>query len=248
MLCEVSWFGIDFAFTIMNPLAMHHSKVIPEMYKRLGREGEGPERLVRWYRLRDSMGAPADPTHQKVRLMKEYNRERLHAEVFDNDPAAIEMYARMEAKERQPPEDLREALSYFKTKNKELTVVSEVSGVEGTMTISSSLSANGLSSFFRELISPAGRFTPAGSLIDQQPFLGSFKKDGTLYERLASYLDSRGISPGRRAMIGDDPKLDVGFAKSHGFVTVQYTGLIDRGKSPEADFYLARWSDLPRLL
>ncbi len=248
MLSDVTWFGIDFAFTMMNPLVMHHSKVIPELYKKLGREGEGPGRLARWYSLRDSMGAPTDPPHQKVRLMKEYNRERLHAEVFDNEPAAIEMYAEMEARERKPPEDLRAALEYLKSKHKELAVVCEVSGIDGVMTISASLRVNDLTGLFSELISPAGRFTPAGRLIDQQPFAGSFKKDGTLYGRLASYLDSRGIPRGKRAMVGDDPKLDVGFAKVHGFETIQYTGLIDRGRNPEADFYIGRWSELLKLL
>ncbi len=248
VLNDVDWIGIDFAFTMMNPLAMHHSKVIPELYRNLGRESEGPERLARWYRLRDSFGAPTDPLHQKVRLMKEYNRDRLHAEVFENDPAVIRMYAEMEARERKPPEHLRAALGYIRSKGKELAVVSEVSGVEGTMTISASLKANDLAEFFSDLISPAGRFAPDGRLIDQSPFQGSFKKDGSLYERLASYLDSRGIHAGKRAMVGDDPKMDIGFAKNNGFVTVQYTGLIDRGRSPEADFYLARWSDLPDLL
>ncbi len=247
-MSDVDWIGIDFAFTIMNPLAMHHSKVIPEMYKNLGREAEGQERLARWYKLRDSMGAPTDPTHQKVRLMKEYNRERLHSEVFDNDPAAIESYAEMEAKERKPPSDLRAALVHLKSKGKELAVVSEVSGVDGTMTISNSLRLNDLTEFFGELISPAGRFTSRGGLIDPHPFSGSFKRDGTLYDRLASYLDSRRIPVGKRAMVGDDPKLDVGFAKSRGFVTVQYTGLIDRGRSPEADYHLGNWSDITNLL
>jgi FMN phosphatase YigB (HAD superfamily) len=245
---DVKWFGIDFAFTIMNPLTLHHSAVIPEMYKRLGRQREGPKRLAKWYKLRDSMGTPGDQPHQKVRLLKEYNRDRLYTEVFDDDPAVIDLYAEMEALERRPPDDLKAALEYLKRKKKSLSVVSEVSGVKGTLTVSASLRAHPLLGLFDELITPAGRFTPEGKLLDETAFAGATKKDGTIYERLAVYLDSKGIHAGQRAIVGDDPKLDVEYAKRCGFVTIQYTGVIDRGRTDKADYLLARWSELPGLL
>ncbi len=245
---DVKWFGIDFAFTIMNPLTLHHSVVIPEMYRRLGRKSEGPKRLKVWYKLRDSMGSPDDQPHQKVRLLKEYNRERFYAEVFDNDPDVIGMYAEMEATERRPPDDLKAALEYLKRKGKSLSVVSEVSGIKGTLTVSASLRAHHLLGLFDEIITPAGRFSPEGKLLDENAFAGSSKKDGTIYERLAVYLDSEGIHAGQRAMVGDDPKLDVDLAKKYGFITIQYTGVIDRGRTEKADYLLTRWSELPELL
>lgn len=248
MLSAVRWFGIDFAFTIMNPLTLHHSVVIPEMYKRLGRQAEGPARLALWYKLRDSMGSPSDPPHQKVRLLKEYNRDRFYAEVLDNDQDAIDMYSEMEATERKPPEDLKGALEYLKKKGKGLSVVSEVSGIKGTLTVSASLRAHRLLGLFDEIITPAGRFTPEGTLLDETAFAGASKKDGTIYERISIYLDSKGIHAGQRAMVGDDPKLDVEFAKKCGFVTIQYSGVLDRGRSEKADYLLTRWSELPRLL
>ena len=248
MLSDVKWFGIDFAFTIMNPLTLHHSVVIPEMYRRLGRPTEGPRRLEMWYKLRDSMGSPSDLPHQKVRLLKEYNRDRFLAEVFDNDPDAIDLYAEMEAIERKPPEDLKGALEYLKRKGKSLSVVSEVFGVKGTLTVSASVRAHRIIGLLDEIITPAGRFTPDGKLLDETAFTGTSKKDGTIYERIGVYLDSKGIRAGQRAMVGDDPKLDVEFAKKWGFVTIQYTGVIDRGGSDKADYSLARWSDLPKLL
>ncbi|MDA4128583.1 MAG: hypothetical protein OK422_03910 [Thaumarchaeota archaeon] len=247
-LSDVRWFGIDFAFTLMNPLTMHHSTVLPEMYKRLGRGEEGKERLERWYKLREAMGSPGDAPHQKVRLMKEYNRRRLHAEVFDNDPAAIKMYAEMEAIERRPPEGTKEALEYLRGKGKGLSVVSEVSGVEGTLSISESLRANKLLGLFDELITPAGRFTTTGALIDGVTFKGTSKKDGTIYERLANYLDSKEVGTGARAMVGDDPKSDIESAKERGFVTIQYSGVINRGRSEKADYFLSNWSELRLLL
>ncbi len=247
-LSGIKWFGIDFGFTIMNPLTMHHSVVIPEMYKRLGRESVGDERLVRWYRLRDSMGSPSDPPHQKVRLLKEYNRDKLYVEVFDNDPVVIEMYAEMEARERKPSEDFRATLEYMKAKKKSLAVVSEVMGTQGTLTISASLRAHGLLGFFDEIITPGGRFTPEGTLLDETTFAGTTKKDGSIYERLASYLKSHQIHGGQRAMVGDDPKQDIEQAKKYGFVTIQYCGIIDRGKAEQADLMVKRWSDLKELL
>ncbi len=247
-LSDVKWVGIDFAFTIMNPLTMHHSVVIPEMYRQLGRPAEGPKRLELWFKLRDSMGSPGDPPHQKVRLLKEYNRDRFHAEVLDNDPVAIGKYAEMEAKERKIPEDLKGALEYLKAKKKSLSVVSEVSGIKGTLTVSASLRAHGLAGLFDEIITPAGRFTPEGKLLDGNAFAGATKKDGTIYERIAEYLDSRNIRAGQRAMVGDDPKLDVEFAKKCGFVAIQYAGVIDRGRSEKADYFLTSWADLKQLL
>lgn len=248
MLKDVSWVGVDYAFTIMNPLTLHHSKVIPYIYRRLGREGEGQERLARWYRMRDSMGNPTDAPHQKVRLMKEYHRNEMLATVFDNDPKAVALYAEMEALERRPPEDAGVGLGCLRAKGKTLAVVTEVIGTQGAMTVSASLSVHGLDRYFEEIITPSGRYGTKGELLDEEGFAGSTKKEGTIYDRLAAYLDGRGVPAGRRAMVGDDPKLDVEFSKKRGFFAVQYYGIIDRGPSDQADLRLARWSDVCGLL
>jgi phosphoglycolate phosphatase-like HAD superfamily hydrolase len=248
LLSGVEWFGIDYAFTIMNPLTLHHSKVIPEMYRRMGRTEEGRERLARWYRLRDSMGNPTDPPHQKVRLMKEYHRDEMLAKVFDDDPRAKALYAEMEARERRPPDDLKVGLECLMSHGKTMSVVSEVIGAQGAMTVGSTLRAHGLTGYFEEVVTPSGRFSPTGEFLGEGGFVGSTKKEGTLYDRLAAYLDSRGIGPGKRAMVGDDTKLDVEFSKKRGFVSVQYTGIIDRGRSVHADYTLASWSEICKLL
>jgi len=248
MLSGVKWVGVDFAFTIMNPLTMHHSKVIPEMYRRLGRESEGAERVARWNRLRDSMGSTTDPPHQKVRLMKEYHRDEMLAKVFDDDPKAKELYLEMEAQERRPPEDAAAGLRCLKSAGKTVSVVSEVIGSHGAMAISMSIRAHGLHGFFDEIITPSGRFTPYGILLDEGNFAGATKKEGTLYDRLAAYLDSKGIRAGQRAMVGDDPKLDVEFSKKRGFVAVQYCGIIDRGRTSEADYTITAWSEICKIL
>ncbi len=241
---DVSWFGIDFAFTMMDPLTMHHSVVIPEMYKLLGRPDEGAARFEKWTKLRDSMGSPSDPPHQKVRLLKEYNRERLHAEVFDDDPLAIRMYAEMEAKARKSSPGLADALKVLNRRRKHLSVVSEVASIDGTLAITAFLEVNGITGLFDEMITPAGRFSPQGKLLEEAPFKGATKKEGTIYIRLASYLDSKGIRATERAMIGDDPKLDIDLAKQQGFVTVQYRGIVDRGRTEHADLVISNWQEL----
>jgi phosphoglycolate phosphatase-like HAD superfamily hydrolase len=248
MLSDVAWFGIDFSFTLMNPLTMHHSQVIPAMYRELGRAEEGSERLARWHRLRDSMGSPSDPPHQKVRLMKEYNRDRLHAEVFDNDPQVIALYAAKEAKERRPPEGVKEALQALRDRGKILVVVSEVSSVQGTQTIADFLRAHELAELFDEIITPAGSFTPQGKLLDGVTFKGANKKEGTLYARLATYLDTKGIGARRRAMMGDDPKQDIEAARKQGFVTIQYKGIVDRGPPEHVDLVVSHWKELAEAL
>jgi len=248
LLSEVEWFGIDYAFTIMNPLTLHHSKVIPAMYRRMGRPQEGQERLARWYRLRDTMGNPTDPPHQKVRIMKEYHRDEMLAKVFDDDPEAKALYAEMEAQERRPPDDLKFGLECLMSQGKTMSLVSEVIGRQGAMTVSSSLRVHGLTRYFEEVITPSGRFSPRGELLGEGDFAGSTKKEGSLYDRLAAYLDSRGIGQGKRAMVGDDPKLDVEFSKGRGFVSIQYCGIIDRGSTPHADYTIRSWSELCKLL
>jgi len=233
---------------MMNPLTMHHSKVIPEMYRQLGKPEEGPRRLALWYRLRDSMGSPDDPPHQRVRLMKEYNRERLNSEVFGNDPQAVKLYGEMEIKERRPTDGLKEALRYLKSGGKALAVVTEVSSLSGVKNIPAFLKVHGLTGLFGEIISPAGRFTEDGELLDGVTFQGSNKKEGTIYERLASYLDSKGVPPGRRAMVGDDPKLDVEASKKYGFVAINYTGVLSRGRTGQADLTISDWRELTAAL
>lgn len=245
MLSDVSWFGIDYAFTMMNPLTLHHSKVIPEMYKLLGREEEAAHALVRWYGLRDSMGSPNDPPHQKVRLMKEYNREKLNTEVFGGDPKAIKLYGEYEIRERRPTDGLREALLYLKGRGKTMAIVTEVSSVSGVQGVAAFLKVHGLTGLFSEIISPAGRLTESGELVDSTTFSGSNKKEGTIYQRLASYLDAKGIGSQARAMVGDDPKNDIEASKKYGFFTILYGGVLDRGQSDLADMVIRSWKELP---
>lgn len=57
-------------------------------------------------------------------------------------------------------------------------------------------------------------------------------------------LEGYGLSGGA-AKVGDAPVLDIANANLRGFVTVQYTGIMDRGVSPMADYVIDDWSNLP---
>ena len=127
-------------------------------------------------------------------------------------------------------------------------MVSEVSSIDGTLAITAFMRVNAISGLFDEMITPAGRFDPEGKLLDEASFKGATKKEGTIYVRLANYLDSNGIRAQHRAMIGDDPKLDIDFAKKQGFLTVQYRGIVDRGKAENADLVISDWKELVGML
>jgi|FaiFalDrversion3_1042247.scaffolds.fasta_scaffold00267_1 FMN phosphatase YigB (HAD superfamily) len=245
---EIDWAGIDYSYTIMNPLTLHHSIVIPEIYRRLGREHEASMRLQRWYKLRDSVGSPTDAPHQKARLVKEYYLEKLEREVFDNDRDAIELYYELEAKAKEPPTDLKEGLNHLRERGIECVVVSEVSSVQGVLNLIKFLRHHDLKDYFSEIITPAGRFTTFGELLDEHGFKGANKKSGEIYDRLLKYLWERRIPVTRAVIIGDDPEQDIKQAKIRGFKTIQYTGLIDRGRSGFEDYVINSWKKIKEIL
>ena len=56
------------------------------------------------------------------------------------------------------------------------------------------------------------------------------------------------MEAGETAMVGDDPVLDVANSKRRGFVTVQYLGIIDRGRTDHADYTIKSWTEICGLL
>ncbi len=245
---NIDWAGIDYSYTIMNPLTLHHSVVIPEVYRSLGREHEAPMRLRRWYKLRDSVGSPDDPPHQKARLVKEYYLERLEVEVFDNEREAIELYYELEAKAKESPNDLKIGLAHLKSRDIECAVISEVSSKTGTLNLIRFLRYHGLAEYFAEIITPAGRFSPSGDLLDEHHFWGANKKTGEIYDRLLTYLRGKGLIISRCAIIGDDPEQDIRQAKLRGFKTIQYCGIVNRGRTELADYVIDSWSQIKEII
>ncbi|MBI4265678.1 MAG: hypothetical protein HY657_14990 [Acidobacteria bacterium] len=244
---SLQWCGIDYGETIMNPLTLHQSAVIPEVYRELGRPEEAEERVRRWYRVRSTMGPPSTAPHLLVRDLKQYARGRINAEVFDDEPEAIERFEAKEVMGFAIPDGVGAALALLQRKSVTAAIVSESASVTGVQVIARFLRLRGLRQYFQEIITPAGRFDVEGRLLDST-FEGATKKAGTIYGKIREYLASHQIAASAAAIIGDDPVLDVARARAHGFVTVQYVGVIDRGGSEKADYTMREWAELARIL
>jgi len=244
---SIVWCGIDYGETIMNPLALHQSRVIREIYSELGRADEAEERVRRWYRLRGAMGPPSVATHLLVRDLKQYARDRIYTEVLDGDRYAVELFEAKEVAGIAMAEGVDTALARLQRKGVAAAIVSESASRAAAETVARYLRAHALSQYFQDLITPAGRFSVDGHLLDRT-FVGATKKAGSLYGRIRQHLDAKGIPSSSAAIIGDDPLLDVEQAAPCGFVTIQYVGVIDRGVSETADYVLTDWRELERIV
>jgi hypothetical protein len=243
----IRWCGIDYGETIMNPLTLHQSIVIREVYRELGRPAEADDRVQRYYRSRDSMGPAGSAPHMLVRDLKQYARETFYREVFDDERRAIELYEAKEVKGFGEAAGVDKALALLKSRHIGTAIVSESGSVIAAQTVARYLSAHRLTSFFQEIITPAGRFSVEGELVDAS-FKGATKKDGTIYGKIRDHLKTKGIASEAAAIIGDDPQLDCGHARPYGFYTVQYLGVLDRGGSEQADFAMRDWSEIASIL
>ena len=243
----IRWCGIDYGETIMNPLTLHQSVVIREVYRELGRPAEADDRVQRYYRSRDRMGPAGSPPHMLVRDLKQYAREAFYRDVFDDERRAIELYEAKEVKGFGEAPGVEQALALLKSRNIGAAIVSESGSLIAAQTVARYLRTHGLTPYFQEIITPAGRFSVDGELVDAS-FKGATKKAGTIYAKIRDYLATQGIPSSAAAIIGDDPQLDCGHASPYGFYTVQYLGVLDRGGSEQADFAMRDWSEIDQIL
>ena len=244
---SILWCGIDYGETVMNPFTLHQSAVIREIYRELGRPVEAEDRVQRWYRARATMGPPGTEPHLLVRDLKQYARERIYKDVFDDDRKAVSMYEAKEVAGFGKGEDVEAALALMRSRHIGVAIVSESGSVVAAQTVSRYLKAHSLDQYFEEIITPAGRFSVEGELVDPS-FIGATKKAGTIYAKIREYLKTKDIASSSAAIIGDDPRLDVEHAKPHGFFTIQYIGILDRGGSEKADFAMTHWNDVRKVL
>lgn len=240
------WCGFDFGETIMNPFTLHQSQTIAAVFRELGREAEAPEVIKRWYALRDSYGAEGDTAEQRVRQLKQYAKDRIYSEVLGNDKDAGRLFDQKEAEGFTPTDGVETILKRLSASGVEVSVVSESSSASATQAISRFLSAHRLDDLFDQVITPAGLFEVGGALTDSR-FVGATKRSGSMYDVLRLYLLGRGLASGETAMVGDDPVLDIENAKLRGFLGIQYTGVVDRGKSRLADYVISHWRQFPAI-
>ncbi len=242
----IRWCGLDFGETIMDPYTLHQSKIIAETYDEIGKKEEARPRVLAWYQLRDSFGVTGDRPEQRVRQLKQYAKERIYSEVLGGDPRAAQLYDEKEAKGFTPTPGIFGFLGKLHQAGVEVDVVSESNSIAATSAIVRFLTVHHLEAFFSWIITPVGRFGPGGELVDKR-FVGSTKKSGTIYDVLRSFLKERGVNPSDGVMVGDDPLLDVEYPKLRGFMGIQYTGVVDRGRSILADYVVSSWGEFPKL-
>ncbi len=243
---RVSWCGLDFGETIINPYTLHQSQVIREICDELGKKEEAEHSVALWYELRDSFAMPGDKPEERVRQLKQYAKDRVYSQVLGGDPKAARLYDEKEARGFTPTPGISELLQKLDQEGVEVAVVSESSSLTSTQAIARFLGVYGLRGHFADIITPVGRFDVDGRLVDRR-FVGATKKSGSIYDVLASFLQGRGITPAEGAMVGDDPVLDVENSKLRGFVGIQYTGVVDRGRSKMADYVIETWKEFPEL-
>ncbi len=241
---RIRWYGFDFGETIMNPFTLHQGALIRRVYSDLGKAEEAEVHVQKWYKLRDSFGSAGEAPELRVRLVKQYAKSRIYSEVLDNNKEAIRLFEKGEAEGFTPAEGIKLALVRLGKNGTVPAIVSESSETAATQAITRFLDVRGLSALISEIITPAGRFSVNGKLLDSG-FAGKTKKAGTIYDELRAYLRRLGTRTEEAAIVGDDPVLDIASAKQRGFVTVQYTGIINRGPSEMADFIIDDWSRLP---
>jgi hypothetical protein len=243
----IRWCGIDYGETIMNPLTLHQSAVIREIYRDMGRTAEAEDRVKRWYSVRATMGPPSTAPHLLVRDLKQYARDRIAKEVFSDDADVLRRYEVKEVMAFAIPDNVETALQLMRSKNVGAAIVSESASLTGVQVIARFLKARAFDQYFQEIITPAGRFNIDAKMLDPA-FIGATKKSGTIYAKVKEYLKTKDIPTSSAAIIGDDPQLDVEHSRPYGFYGIQYTGVIDRGGSEKADFAMKDWKDISQIL
>ncbi|MDA4126911.1 MAG: HAD family hydrolase [Thaumarchaeota archaeon] len=230
----------------MNPYTLHQNKIITEIYNELGRGEEAQRSIAAWYELRDSFATPGDKPEERVRQLKQYAKDKIYSQVLGGDPEAARLYDQKEARGFTPTEGVSNLLESLRKVGVQVAIVSESSSLTSTFAITRFLHVYNLGHYFSDIITPVGGFDVEGRLVDSR-FVGATKKSGTIYDVLKALLQERGVAPAEGAMVGDDPILDIENAKLRSFIGIQYTGVVDRGRSKVADYVIDAWSEFPSI-
>jgi FMN phosphatase YigB (HAD superfamily) len=145
---------------------------------------------------------------------------------------------------------VEDTIRFLVNQNIRLSVVAELKktlGPMGTDIVTRFLDKHNLRKYFESIVCPQGRFDLKSGLVDLR-YKGMTKETGSIYDILAEDLRSEGIDTFEAVMIGDKLSTDISPAKQRGFVTIQYTGFIDMGISPDADFRISDFRQLKGMI
>jgi len=239
---EVKWAGFDYGQCIMEPGGLRNWLVLGDICKLLGEPEMTAERIHRYRRLRE--------LYDEYSKIKEAHRDEIHSYVLDDDKEAQDLFSQKEQQYLDLGAGLEDALQWIQDQGIELQVVSEMKktlGPVGTDSVSRFLKRRGLTNYFPTLVTPQGKLDIVRDTIVDESYIGLTKEAGTIYDRLAEDLRSRGIEPDEAVMIGDKPSTDIDPAHDRGFKTIKYTGFIDLGPS-KADLEIEHFSELKGIL
>jgi len=242
------WIGIDYGMTLMDPRNFHHSEIISRIYKILNCPEVIEEKIRKWKELRESVAnSPSLSLQEKVRLLKEYHRDKIYSEIFDNNMEAIRLYEKFEVEELRLSPGVKDFLKKVSSKVSEIAIVSEATNKHAALQICRFVKYHGLESFINAVITPAGLYNTKGLLVDDR-FIGATKVSGELYDKLKERLREMGIKTSEAIIIGDDPIRDIRNARERGFFTILYIGVVNRGNNEEADMIIEDWDSVSHLL
>jgi FMN phosphatase YigB (HAD superfamily) len=240
MVLEVKWAGIDFGQCLLSGSRERTYWMIGDACKELGEPEFIEERCHKWRLMKEKYGTWS--------AIKEKRRPEIVTYVFDDRPAAKDVFPLVERKYFSLADGAVDALKYLVDQGIEVSMVAEhrrTLGPIGTDETTRFLQSSKIIKYFTELITPQGKVNLRDGAIDLK-YKGSSKETesgGTMYDILAAELLARGIKPSEAVMLGDKEWSDITPAQKRGFKTIHYIGYLLTGPS-NADYTIRHFSEL----
>lgn len=237
MTLSVKWMGVDMGECLMDVTPRRGHLLTGDTTKALGHPEKTEARCHRWRVMIEKYGS--------LPVILERHKLELLSYVFDDDPAAADLFLGIEQEYLRLADGAHRALTYLRDQGIELCVVTAAKTSPGPMDDSCEfrfLEKHGVLRYFEALVTPRGRMRIADRTVDAR-YEGTSKEEGTIYDVLAEDLAARGISPQEAVMMGDKEWADITPAKQRGFKTILYTGYICRGPT-QADLIIGHFGDL----
>jgi len=238
---RVRWMGVDMGECLMDVTPRRAHLLTGDVTRELSQPELARSRCHKWRVIVEKYGS--------VPVMLERHKDELARYVFDDEPAALETFLRVEQDYLWLAAGAAEALGELRSRGIELSVVTAARTGGSNMKESAEyrfLARHGVLQYFSSVISPRGKLRLADGTVDTR-FEGTAKEDGTIYAVLAADLEERGIPRDQAVMMGDKEWTDIEPAKIQGFKTILYSGYVRRGPTV-ADLEVRSFADLPGLV
>ena len=238
MTSKIKWIGIDFGQCLMTPSSLRNQRMFGDIGKLTGKQDMIPVWVDRMRRLKEKYGSYSS--------IKEGHKDEIESWVLDNDHEAYEIFTRQEKELLSLARGAYEFILFLSEKGFKPWIVSELKktlGNVGADTITGFLLNKKIIQYFAYFLTPQGKMDLATGKRDNR-YMGTSKKDGSLYDHLLEELAEEGIRAENCVMIGDKHSTDIIPPKERGFVTIQYTGHIDLGPCAHTDFYAKDWFEV----